>query len=124
MIELIIIIVVLGIGAVALMSLQSQVVRGRADDSDLQIGAQLLQECAEHILLTRRRGAGYAAINSTVCSGVTAFGGFGTPTVTFPAPDPYTGAGCPAGATCRRAVISVTKGASTISSARVMVVNY
>jgi len=121
LIEMIIVIVVLSIGAVALLSMQGQVVRGQADDNDIQTGAQLLQECGEQILATRRRGTGYDSIViSTDCYLLAGLGGFTAPSVDV---TPYTGTGCPAGATCKLAVISVSKGGATLTS-RLMVVDY
>ena len=108
LVETIIVMVVLGIASVAIASLSSNIFFGQAASKDIQVGTQLMQECAEQVLAVRR-ASGYSAITSssfgtTLCGGMTAFGGYSIPSVSFT--DPYTGSGCPTGGTCKLASIS------------------
>ncbi len=111
LVESIIVLVVLGIAAVGIISLQSQIFSGQSDIKNIQIGVQLMQECAEQVLATRRGSSGgYAAVTSpsfgtNACGGMTAFGSYSIPSVTLT--DPYTGAGCHTGGTCK--LVSITQ---------------
>lgn len=99
LIELVIIIVVLGLSSVALVSLYGQVAGTVGINQDINSAAQLAQECGEY-LLQQRRDNGYAMGGVSDCSALPAFNGYGPPTVTLT--DPYSGAGCPSLATCKR----------------------
>lgn len=128
LIELIVAIVVLSIGTIAVVTMMSQVGRGQTDNNDFQTAVQLIQECAEKILATRRRATtGYVlVVTSTTCGGLSTFAGagFDAPAVTV---TPYTNPpnpACPAGATCNLATISVSKGSTTFPSVSLMLVNY
>ncbi len=119
LVESIIVLVVLGIAAVGIISLQSQIFSGQSDIKNIQIGVQLMQECAEQVLATRRASAsGYGDVNSTnfnttpKCGTVLAFVDTTvTPNKTYSIPsveiDPYIGAGCPTDTdiTCKRVLI-------------------
>lgn len=61
LIELVMVIVILGIAAVAIMDQFVNSARTYEINESVQTAAQLAQECAEHILATRRL-QGYAAI--------------------------------------------------------------
>ena len=122
LIEMVVVIVVLGIGTIAMMSMLSDVAIGHAEHGDYQTGTQLLQECGEQVLAQRRRSAGYTGIvDSADCYGLTTFGGFNAPTVTVTA---LAAAPCPTGASCVVATISVTKGSLTPKSINLMIVDY
>ncbi len=123
LIESIIVMVVLGIAAVAIINLQGNIFFGQSANKNMQIGVQLMQECAEQVLATRRgsRG-GYTAVASprfgtNACGGMTAFSSDSIPSVTL---TPYTGAGCPTGGTCK--LVSITQGG--LSPITLMLVNY
>jgi prepilin-type N-terminal cleavage/methylation domain-containing protein len=113
LVEVILVIVVLAIGMVALVPLFGGLSSGWSQTGDVQTGTQLVQQCGEHILGTRRRQTGgYALIDSNICSGLTTAGGFSAPTVTTnPA---YAGTGCFA-VPCNLVTITVSKGVSVLA---------
>lgn len=118
LIEAIIVLVVLSIAAVTVVQLAGTILNSQADNKTLQVGMQLMQECAEHVLATRRT-SGYSVTPS--CSNLTAFTGFDAPTVTT---DPYTGTACPSGGTCKLVAISVapTSGGGSMTPITVLLV--
>lgn len=127
LVELIIAIVVLSIGTIAVVTMMSQVGRGQTDNNDFQTAVQLIQECGEKILATRRRATtGYVSVVTSIdCGGLTAFSGFSAPTVTVT--EPYANPpnpACPTGAACKLATISVSKGSTTFPPVSLMLVNY
>ncbi len=76
LVESIIVLVVLGIAAVGIISLQSQIFSGQSGNKDIQVGVQLMQECAEKLLAKGR--ANYAdtdlltsAAATTSCNTIT-----------------------------------------------------
>ena len=64
LVELVMVIVILGVAAVAIMDQFVNSARTYEINESVQTAAQLAQECAEHILATRRL-QGYAAITPT-----------------------------------------------------------
>lgn len=107
LIELVIVIILLSISSVALISVFGQVSGSISINNDIQTGAQLAQECVEHILAARRQ-SGYDLGGITDCSALAAFNGFGPPTVSIT--DPYSGSGCPGGALCKLVTINAAYG--------------
>ena len=103
LVESIIVLVVLGIAAVGIISLQGRIFSGQSDMKDMQVGVQLMQECAEHIL-GARRAPGYVWTTDTACirSSLT------TATYTVPAANT---SGCPPSGTCK--LVSITQGGLT-----------
>lgn len=126
LVELIIAMVALGVAATVIVSLQAQVVRGQGANNDLVIGSQLLQECAEKILATRRRAAnGYVSVVSSAnCGGLAGLSDFAAPSVNVTDVDNSSNAACPIGASCKLVVISVTKGGASLAPASLLLVNY
>ena len=114
LVESIIALVVLGIASASIISLQSTIFNGQANNKNMEVGTQLMQECAELVLATRR-GSGYAAVpesaTSPICNALGSYGGF-APCVSVAT---YAGPACPSGGTCKTAEIGVTK---TICSAK------
>jgi type II secretory pathway pseudopilin PulG len=118
LVESIIVVGMLFLAAGAIISMQRNIFSGQSVNTGMQVGVQLMQECAEQILATRRSsssGAGYAAVtagsNGTgTCGALGNYGGYGTPTVTV---DPDTSAACPTilgvQATCELVTITVSK---------------
>ena len=96
LLESIIVIVVLGLAAVGIGAIQSNVFRNQATLKDYQVGTRLMLECAEHLLAVRRFAQdGYNLLpvsGTAVCQNMTALTGYSVPTVT---PAAYTGAACP-----------------------------
>ena len=58
LVESIMVLVVLAIAAAGIATLSGNIFNSQADNKTLQVGMQLMQECAEHVLATRRV-AGY-----------------------------------------------------------------
>ena len=106
LVESIIVLVVLSIAAAGIISLQGNIFYGQSGNKDLEVGAQLMQECAEQILATRQQ-SGYSAVNTNTCNTMGNVGGFGAPCVNVTSDN--AGAACPSGGTCNKVEISVSK---------------
>jgi prepilin-type N-terminal cleavage/methylation domain-containing protein len=131
LIESIIVLVLLAIAAAGIISMQGNIFFGQSDNKKIQVGVQLMQECAEKILATRRNGSsGYSDSSLTVrsadtsnCSGLT-ISGYAAPTVTITAGNSTTAglAACPnaTGSNCK--LVSITQGGLT--PVTLMLVNY
>jgi len=74
-IESVIAMVMLAIASVAIIALQRGIFSGQSDGKSMEVGVQLMQECAEKILGVRRGAGGYAAAITTPCNTGT-LGGF------------------------------------------------
>ena len=120
LVESIIVLVVLAIAAVAIVSLQGNIFTGQSDNKDLQVGVQLMQECAEQILAIRQKN-GYSDSSLTDrsaatsnCSGMTVTG-YSAATVTITSGNSSTTgmAACPTstGTDCK--LVSITEGGLT-----------
>ena len=115
-VELIMVIVIVAIAAVAIGAAFAHVSRSLALNEDLQRGAQVAQECAEHILSLARPPRGhYAAVpvaaGSTLCNGMAAAGFTRTVNVSaMAAAAPL----CAAGWNCKWVQVSVAKGDATV----------
>ncbi len=125
LIELIMVIVVLAIAAVALLSGYGQVADTIGTDATLQAGVQLARACGEYLIAERRDNPlkGYTGVTSggsSICNVVPDPQGL-TVTVTF---TPYTAAACPAGTTCTLAGITVTQGSETLDTTSLMLASY
>jgi prepilin-type N-terminal cleavage/methylation domain-containing protein len=125
LVETLMVVVVLAIAAAGISGMQGSMFKNQSTISSQQIKNQLVLECAEQILAVRKYSAdGYYTIASgtsygtNACGGLTALSGYSVPTVTIT--DPYSGAGCPSGGTCKLVVISQT-GASSLT---LMLANY
>ena len=121
LVESIIVLVVLSIAAAGIIAMQANMFTGQSVNKDLEVGVQLMQECAEQVLATRRQ-SGYAAVNTDTCSTLGNFGGFGAPSVTVTSDN--AGAACPSGGTCNKVVISVSKGSSSLTPVTLELVSY
>ena len=120
LIEAIMVMLILSIGAVAILSQFSQAPRAWFIDEDLQIATQLVQEGAETLLAARRTN-GYASIalgtvNDTLTGAYAAYGR--SVAITSFSGDP-----CPA-ATCKQAVVSVTRAGNALASATFLLADY
>jgi prepilin-type N-terminal cleavage/methylation domain-containing protein len=133
LLEMIIVIVLLGIASAAVVGMVSQVNAGSSENTTLQVGGQLLQECGEWILANHRRDKNFfddvlTVGTSTNCfSGPGTYSGFSTPSVTIS--DVSTDASlCPAGyspaAQCKQAVVTVTSGTTSLAQMTFVVVRY
>jgi len=112
LLELIMAIVVVSIGAVAIGAAFAAMSRSLALNEDLQRASQVAQECAEHILARARPPRGhYSAVASTDCDAMAAAGFNRVVNITaIIAPTPL----CDAGWSCKRVQVSVTKGTAAV----------
>lgn len=110
LIETVIAMVVLGIAAATIATLSGSLSNNQTENQNLQIGLKLAQGCAEHVLATRRATANFSAFVPSCAAlpslptAITARG-FSQPTAATT--DPYTGAGCPSGITCKLVTVTV-----------------
>ena len=122
LLEIIITIVVLGIAAVAILSMFGQAAGSLAINEDIQTAAQLAQSCSEHVLATRRASpSGYTALDSTVCDTLPTVAGFVRSVIVS---DPFSGAACPGAAPCKELLIKIQKGAKAMVDIPIMVASY
>ncbi len=122
LIELVMVIVIVSIGAMTLLGSFQQVGQSILLSEDLQVGAQLAQECGEYVVISRRDATNaYTGIDANVCNGLPLPVGFNrTITLTEPFSDPA----CPGGATCKKVEVLITKGSDNVGSITTMVANY
>jgi prepilin-type N-terminal cleavage/methylation domain-containing protein len=125
LLEVVIVVVILGIAAAAVVTMVANVGARQTDNSDLQVGTQLLQECAENIVSQHRRDENFfsttSGTGSANCYSLTTFGSFDAPSVTMAG---YTGAGCPTGAVCKTAAVTISKGGVALNTVTFMLVKY
>lgn len=130
LVESIIVLVVLSIAAVGIISLQSRIFSGQSSNKTIQVGVQLMQECAEKILATARTSGGYSDssltdrnADSSNCSEMT-LTGYNAPTVTIVSGNSTTAnmGACPnaTGTDCK--LVSITQGG--LNSITLMLVKY
>ena len=119
LIESIIVMVALGFAAAGVISLQANIFSGRTENNNLQVGTQLMQECAEKLLALGR--ANYAdpllVAGSTASCSTVSFGAYTAPAITITdgnsgtaglAACPYTTTTDPTATKCK--LIKVTQG--------------
>jgi hypothetical protein len=127
----------MGIAAAGIISMQGTVFQGQAVNKDIQVGVQLMQECAE-LILAKRRAAGYgdaslAAGTSTACSGIT-LTGYSSPTVTITAGSaipaggsagsPTTISACPSSTASSCKLVSIKQQQGGLTPITLMLVSY
>lgn len=124
LVESIIVLLVLAIAAVAIVSLQGNIFYGQSDNKDLQVGVQLMQECAEQILAIRQNNSqnnGYSDSSLTDrtaatsnCSGMTVTG-YSAAKVTITSGNSSTTgmAACPTSTGTNCKLVSITEGGLT-----------
>jgi len=112
LLELIMAIVVVSIGAVAIGAAFAAMSRSLALNEDLQRASQVAQECAEHILARARPPRGhYSAVASTDCDAMAAAGFNRVVNITaIIPPTPL----CDATWSCKRVQVSVSKGTAAV----------
>ena len=124
LIELIIVLVILSLASVPLFGLLTQASASLLANERVQTAAQLAQERGEQLMAVRRLlGYSDAALAGGTTNEVLTgnFTGYTRSTVIN---DPFVGAGCPGGATCKEVVISVDEGGSTRAQVTFVMVNY
>ena len=85
LVETLIVMVVLGIAAVTIISLQGNLFTGQAQNRNIVVGTQLMQECAELLLAKSRSNYNDSCLASgaaaTTCCATITVAGYGAPTV-------------------------------------------
>jgi prepilin-type N-terminal cleavage/methylation domain-containing protein len=128
LLEMVMVVVILGIASITVVSMVANVNAHQADNTDLLVGTQLLQECAENIVAQHRRDENFfsttAGTGSSNCYSLTTLSasGFSAPVVVVA--DYSTGAGCPSGAECKLATVTLTKSGTSLNTLSVMLVRY
>ncbi|MHB8453798.1 MAG: type II secretion system protein [Acidiferrobacterales bacterium] len=123
LIELVMVIVLLGIAAVAIVGGYGTVARSLGENQDIQTAVQLAQACGEYVLAARRDNPAiqYTGVKgANFCSSV--LGTFQSFNINLSYTDPYTGSGCPG--KCKLVTINVVKGTDTLATSNLMLVNY
>lgn len=123
LIELVVVIVLLGIAAVALLQQFSQAAASLGRNEQIQTATQLAQEGAEDVLALRRQ-AGYADPGLDPGSATENLAGlFAGYSRTITITEPASG-GCPALALCKDVQVSVNRGATTLAQIDLLLVDY
>ena len=123
LIEMVVSMLVLGIAATAIITLNSNLFYRLTDVRDLQTGTQLLQACAEKVMATRRR----SGFNATFeCNEMTNFDGFDVPQIST---QTVTGSSastdpCPVNLPCKQVVITVKKNNISYTSVTLQLMNF
>jgi len=121
------VVVILGLASITVATMVANVNAHQSDNTDLQVGTQLLQECGENIVAQHRRDENFftttASTGSANCYSLTTLGasGFNAPVVVVAN---YTGAGCPGTAECKVATVTLTKNGASLQTLNVMLVRY
>ncbi len=123
LIESIIALVLLGIASISIISLQTTIFNGQSDNKVLEVGTQLMQECAEQVL-AMRRNLSYTSVTTSACNGLGNYGGFGAPILTLINDSGSSVTACTnASATCT-ATITINKGGPNLTPVVLQLVNY
>jgi prepilin-type N-terminal cleavage/methylation domain-containing protein len=107
--------ILLAIAAVAIGRMQGSLFSNRASVNTLQEAARLQSECADLVVgVATNDGYDQVSTDSTrfgtnKCDTLAAYGSYTVPTVSFT--DPYSGAACPTGGTCK--LVTITQGSLT-----------
>ncbi|MEJ2687444.1 MAG: type II secretion system protein [Gammaproteobacteria bacterium] len=119
LVELVMVIVILSVAAVAILGRFTQVGASLSLNETIQTAGQLAQEKVEQILAEARSGQ-FNSIASVASHNLT--GNFAAYTRSV-AVSPYNGPGCPAGATCKQVVVSAGKSGSNDAQVALLLVN-
>lgn len=124
--EAIAVIVLLGVGVVAILSMFSTGTRSIGMNIDSQIATQLAQQRAEQILADRRNPArGYGYVIAGNYGPETPVAGFPNYNRTVAITTPFVSPACPAApANCKQVVVTVTSSGINVANATLMVVFY
>lgn len=122
LIELVIVLIVVAIGAVTLGALFSDTSGSLNTNEVLQRSTQYAQQCAEHVIATRRKN-GFTAVSTTLCDTLTLPALFSR---TVAIGSAYTTSPCPgASYSCKDATVTVSHTAlATPSVITIMLVDY
>jgi prepilin-type N-terminal cleavage/methylation domain-containing protein len=141
LIEMVIVIVLMGIASAAVVTMVAQVASGQSENTELQVGAQLLQECGEYLVANHRRDENFFPDTLTVGTSVNCFSGstaydpdgtgsipaFSAVSVTIT--DVTGNPECPPNVVtspveCKNARLSLTNGNVTLNPVNVLLVKY
>jgi len=124
LIELVIVVVVVAIAGAAIGSAYAYLSRSLALNQDLQRGAQIAQECAEHIVGLARKPGTYASVptGATACNPIAVAAPYSR-TVAV-ADVAAVGALCSVANGCKSVSITVQRGAVSVATLSFMLVNY
>jgi prepilin-type N-terminal cleavage/methylation domain-containing protein len=123
LIEMVLVIVLIGVGTIGVLSMFGQVAKSLPASRDVQAAAEGAQACAEYILGAKRGGAvAVGDIDATICDVLPAVSGF---TRSVAVSDASASAACPdnAAGTCVQAVVTVAS-TDVTSRVTVMMVDY
>jgi prepilin-type N-terminal cleavage/methylation domain-containing protein len=120
LVEVIIVMVILSIAAVAIGKIVGGIFTGRTSVNEAQVRTQMVTECLEQVITVKRQDGfdeltNGARFGSNNCDSLSAQTGANPPSVSSVT---YTGSACPTGAICR--VVTINAGPSV----NLMVVNY
>jgi prepilin-type N-terminal cleavage/methylation domain-containing protein len=123
-IELVMVVVVVAIAGTAIGSAYAYLSRSLALNQDLQRGAQIAQECAEHIVGRARKPGTYASVptGATACNAIAVAAPYSR-TVAV-ADIAAVGTLCTVANGCKSVSITVQNGAVTLVTLNFMLVNY
>jgi len=124
LIETVIVILLLGIASAAVISLNGGLYKNVQQTRNVQSDTQLLQACAEYVMVSRRLSGFNSAPNyDAACEGLPIVAPNSNKfaiTTTLN----YTGSSCPTGAVCQSVTISVNSTASTVGPVTLQLVKY
>ena len=123
LLEMVAVVVILAVAAVPLAGLFSQAGYRAMQDEALQGATQLAQERAEYLMAVRRRN-GYSdpAVSTGLVESLT--GRYSGYTRTTTLTDPFAGAACPTGASCKQLRVDVGRDGQTLAHIAVVLVDY
>lgn len=124
LIELVIVIAMLGAGAASILPFFQQSAQSISINQTMQTGIQLARECAEHVIVSRRKSSiGYIGIDNTICDVIPAFNSY-TRTVTVTPVTSATVALCPLNAACKKVDIVVNQAGANATSISMLLTDY
>lgn len=109
LIESIVVLVLLALASAGIIMLVGNIQNSQTGNETLQVGMKSMQECAEHVLKTRKAATDFAAfVPSCPSASFPVLSGFSALNVATDGS--YTGAGCPSGTgiSCKLVTISIT----------------
>lgn len=126
LIEMIMVMMVLSIAAVSVLEAFAGNGRGLLLADNNHVAQSLAQQCADYVARAKQDGAiSYVSIDTTVCNVLPPVSGFAVNVSPDPTESP-TLAACPNTTldSCKDTTITVTKGAATLATVRILFVNY
>lgn len=122
LIELTMVMVIVGMASIPILGQFTQVASSTLINEDIQTASQLAQELAEDTFAVRRN-QGYAAVALGTTNEVMS-GNFSGLSRNLTVTDATALGSCPTGATCKRVLITVSRGLSSRAEVVLMLLNY